>query len=62
MTAHPHIASAKIIFEPAIDALGGAALVVAHVLGKLVARALLGQRFSLNLSLRSHGRPSDSCR
>ena len=35
MTAHPHVASAKIIFEPAIDALGGAALVVAHVLGKL---------------------------
>src|SRR6516164_8800957 len=57
MTAYPHVASAKIIFEPAIDALGGAAFVVAHVLGKLVARGLLGQGFSLDPSLRSHGRP-----
>jgi hypothetical protein len=41
MTAHPHVAPAKVIFEPAIDALYGAALVVAHVLGKPVTRVLL---------------------
>src|SRR5215469_5350353 len=52
----PHVAPAEVIFEPAIDALGCAAFVVAHVLGKLVARALLGQGFSLDPSLRSHGR------
>jgi hypothetical protein len=35
--AHPHISPAEIILEAAIDPLGGAALVVAHLLGKRVA-------------------------
>ena len=37
VAAHPHIAPAEIILEAAIDPLGGAALVVAHLLGKRVA-------------------------
>ena len=37
VAAHPHISPAEIILEAAIDPLGGAALVVAHVLGKRVA-------------------------
>src|SRR6516165_6652776 len=57
MTAHPHVAPAEVIFEPAIDTLGCAAFVVAHVLGKLVARAVSGARFGLHLGLRSHGCP-----
>ena len=36
-TAHPDVAAAELIFESAIDALGGTALVVAHVSGKFVA-------------------------
>jgi hypothetical protein len=32
VAAHPHIAPAEIILEAAIDPLGGAALVVAHLL------------------------------
>src|ERR1700730_18826492 len=37
VAAHPHVAPAEIILEAAVDPLGGAALVVAHVLGKRVA-------------------------
>jgi hypothetical protein len=37
VTAHPHIARTEIILDAAIDPLGGAALVVAQILGEDVA-------------------------
>ena len=45
MAAHPRVAPAELIFEPGIDALRGTALIVAYLLGKLVARDLLAASF-----------------
>src|SRR4029077_17617800 len=49
--AHPHVAPAELIFEPGIDALRGTALIVAYLLGKLVARDLLAASFGRHLGL-----------
>src|SRR6516225_6425977 len=51
MAAHAHVAPAEVIFEPAIDPLGAAALVVAQVLGKPVTCIALAPRFGFQFGL-----------
>ena len=52
MAAHAHVAPAEVIFEPAIDALGAAALVVAQVLGACNLRSVSASNSALAPGLR----------
>jgi hypothetical protein len=47
VATYAHVASTELILETGIDAIGGGAFVVAHILGELVARTLPASRLNL---------------
>jgi hypothetical protein len=56
VTAHPYRPAAIAVLERTVDPFGAAALVIADILGRLIAGASLGQRLRLGFGLAATAR------